>query len=103
MVKYFNQQQSTLPTNCKVSENNIISQIEQVLKRWKEYLYDILNPNEMLSTSVSITESLSENLSTSSRKYNEVYTIINKLKSNRADGTGNIPPELIKNGGRTLK
>jgi hypothetical protein len=57
----------------------------------------------MLSTSVSITESLSENLSASSRKYNEVYTIINKLKSNRADGTGNIPPELIKNEGRTLK
>jgi len=32
-VKYFNQQQSTLPTNCKDSENNVISQIEQVLKR----------------------------------------------------------------------
>jgi hypothetical protein len=57
----------------------------------------------MLSTSVSITESLSENLGVSSRKFNVVYTIINKLKSNRADGTDNIPPELIKNGGRTLK
>jgi hypothetical protein len=31
-VKYFNQQQSTLPTNCKDSENNVISQTEQVLK-----------------------------------------------------------------------
>jgi len=26
-VKYFNQQQATLPTNCKDSENNVISQI----------------------------------------------------------------------------
>jgi hypothetical protein len=25
-VKYFNQQQSTSPTNCKDSENNVISQ-----------------------------------------------------------------------------
>jgi len=45
-VKYFNQQQLTLPTNWKVSDNNVISQIEKVLKKWKEYLYNILNPNE---------------------------------------------------------
>jgi hypothetical protein len=31
-VKYFNQQQLTLPTSCKDSENNVISLIEQVLK-----------------------------------------------------------------------
>jgi hypothetical protein len=57
----------------------------------------------MLSVSVSISERLSENLGVSSQNYNEVYTIINKLKSNRADGTDNIPLKLIKNGGRTLK
>jgi len=32
-VKYFNQQQSPSPTNCKDSEGNVI--IEQTLKRWK--------------------------------------------------------------------
>ena len=37
-VKYFNQQQSTWPTNCKDSESNVI--IEQTLKRWKEYFYN---------------------------------------------------------------
>jgi len=34
-VKYFNQQQATLPANCKDSENNNISQMEQVLKNGK--------------------------------------------------------------------
>jgi hypothetical protein len=33
-VTYFNPQQLTLPTNSKDSENNVISQTEQVLKRW---------------------------------------------------------------------
>jgi hypothetical protein len=31
-VNYFNQQQSTLTTNSKDSENNVISHIDQVLK-----------------------------------------------------------------------
>jgi len=76
-VKYFNQQQSTLPTNCKDFANNVISQTEQVLKRWKEYFYNILNPKEAISTSVSITKSSSENYEVSSPMYNEICTIIN--------------------------
>ena len=35
--------------------------------------------------------------------YNEICTIINKLKTNKAAGTDNITGELIKHGGRTLK
>jgi hypothetical protein len=79
-VKYFNLQQSTLSTNCKFSKSNVTTQTEQVLKRWKEYFYDILHPKEMLSTSVSITESLRDNCEVSSTKYNEICTIINNLK-----------------------
>ena len=97
MVKYFNRQQSTLHTNCKDSENIVTTQIEQVLKRWKEYFYNILNPKETLSTSVSITESLSENYEVSSTKYNEIRTIINKLKFKKVAASDNISPELIKN------
>jgi hypothetical protein len=101
--RYFNQQESTLPTNCKDFANNVISQIEQVLKSWKEYFYNILNPKEALSTPVSITKSSSENYEVSSPMHNEICTIINKLKSNKAAGIHNIPPEFIKSGGRTLK
>jgi hypothetical protein len=35
--------------------------------------------------------------------YNEVCSIINKLKSNKAGGIDSITPELIKQGGRTLE
>ena len=101
-VKYFNQQKSPLPTNCKDFEN-VISQIEQVLERWKEYFYNILNPKETLSTSVSITKRLSENYEVSSPMYTEICTITNKLKCNKAAGIDNIHPEFTKSGGRTLK
>jgi hypothetical protein len=37
------------------------------------------------------------------QNYNEVCTIINKVKFNKAAGSDNIPPELIKYRGRTLK
>ena len=71
-VKYFNQWLSALLTNYKDSENNVIPQIEQILLRWKEYFYNILNPKETLSTSASITENLSDNYEMSSPKYNEI-------------------------------
>lgn len=48
--------------------------------------------------SVAITKSLSDNCEASSPKYSEICTIINELKSNKAAGSDNIPPELIKNG-----
>ena len=35
--------------------------------------------------------------------YNEICSIINTLKINKATGTDNIPGELIKHCGRTLK
>jgi hypothetical protein len=39
----------------------------------------------------------------SSPKYNEIWTVTNKLKSTKAAGSDNIPSELIKNGGSTSK
>ena len=73
------------------------------MKRWKKYVYNIFNPQETLSSSVYISERLSDNSEVSSPKYNEIYTIINELTSNKAAGADNVPPELIKNRGRTLK
>jgi len=35
--------------------------------------------------------------------YNEICTIINKLKSNKAAGIDNVTTEFIKSGGRTSK
>ena len=35
--------------------------------------------------------------------YNEICSIVSKLKLNVAAASDNIPPELLKHGGRTLK
>jgi hypothetical protein len=35
--------------------------------------------------------------------YNKICFIINKLKLNKAAGSDNIPPELLKHGGRSLR
>jgi hypothetical protein len=35
--------------------------------------------------------------------YNEICTILNKLESNKVTVLGSIPPQVIKNGGQTLK
>jgi hypothetical protein len=35
--------------------------------------------------------------------YNEICSIINKLNLNKAAGSDNITPELLKHGGRTLR
>jgi hypothetical protein len=81
--------------------------MDKILNRWKEYFCPILNldPDELSSnhrTQSTTTDTLidTENLSPS---YNEVCSIMNKLKSNKAGGNDNIITELIKNGGRTLK
>jgi hypothetical protein len=37
------------------------------------------------------------------RSYNEICFIINKLKRNKPAGPDNIPPEMLKHGGRTLR
>jgi hypothetical protein len=37
------------------------------------------------------------------QNYNDICTIINKLKFNKAAGSDNTHPEMIKNGRKTLK
>jgi len=49
-----------------------------------------------LRTSVSTTESISNKYEVTSPMYNEICTIIYKLKSNTAVGSDNIHPKLIK-------
>jgi len=78
-----------------------------ILNRWKDYFSTILN----LDTDDSLSSHRMQ-LTTSDNQtdgeippptYNEVCSIINKLKSNKAGGTDNIIPELVKQEGRTLK
>ena len=42
-IKTFKPQQTILPTICKHSSGNTISQIDDVLERWKEYFQNLLS------------------------------------------------------------
>jgi hypothetical protein len=102
-MKTFKPQQIILPTTCKDSRGNMISQIDDVLARWKEYFQNILSVTtapERLNLTSERTDSHDD---VEPPTCNEVCSIINKLKTNKAAGTDNIPGELIKYGGRTLK
>jgi hypothetical protein len=92
-----------LPTICKDSTDNVISQIDCVIARWKEYFFNILNPITDSSSLNSTIERTNNHDEVEPLTYNEICSVINKLKTNKAAGTDNIPAELIKYGGRTLK
>jgi hypothetical protein len=92
-----------LPTICKDSTDNVILQIDDVMARWIEHFSDTLNP---ISTSSSLnltTEDTDNHDEVELPTCNEICCVINKLKPNKAAGTHNIPAELIRYGGRTLK
>jgi hypothetical protein len=50
-----------------------------------------------------IEEIINDNQTVDSLSYSEICYIINNCKTNKAAGSDNIPPELIKNGGRILR
>jgi hypothetical protein len=101
-IQNLKQQNIRVPFMCKDENNIVITQTNQILNRWKDYFRAILNldSNHRIQpiTSDNQTEVEIQPLS-----YIEVCLIINKLKSNKAGGTDNIIPELVKQGGRTLK
>jgi hypothetical protein len=52
---------------------------------------------------ILIEEIINGNQTVDTPSYSEMCYIINNLKTSKAAGSDNIPPELIKNRGRTLR
>ena len=92
---------------CKDENSTVITQTNQILNRWKDYFRTILNldtDNSFSNHRVQpVTSDNQTEVEIQPPSYNEVCSITNKLKSNKAGGTDNIIPELVKQGGRTLK
>ena len=92
---------------CKDENNIFITQMGQILNRWKDYFCTILN----LDTDASLDKHRTQLTFTDNQwdveilapTYNEVCSITNKLKCNKVRDTDNITPELIKYGGRALR
>jgi hypothetical protein len=94
---------------CKDENNTVITQMDQILNKRKEYFCTILNSdisvdelfsNHRIQSTTADNQTDTEILSPS---HNEICSIIDKLKSNKAGGTDNIIPELIKQGRIILK
>ncbi|PSN53384.1 hypothetical protein C0J52_03797 [Blattella germanica] len=108
-VKTFNYNSKSTPLMCKNTEGIIQSEPIKVLERWREYFIDVFNANQSEETEQEMQVPNEERPLTTTEEeiedptYNEICHIINKLKTKKAAGPDNIPPELIKYGGRTLK
>ena len=106
-IKKLKQQNIRPPFMCKDENSTVITQTNQILNRWKDYFRTILN----LDTDNSVSNHRIQPITSDNQtvveihppSYNEVCSIINKLKSNKAGDTDNVIPELVKQGGRTLK
>ena len=72
-----------------------ISQIDEVLARWKEYFQNLLSVSIIPERQQQISERTDNHDESAPPIYNEICTIINKLKTNKAAGTDNITGELI--------
>jgi hypothetical protein len=74
-----------------------------VLERWKEYFQNLLSIPRVPERPQLISEGIEDHEELAPPTYNEICSIINKLKTNKAAGTDNIQGELIKHSGRTLR
>jgi len=88
---------------CKDAEDNVISQPDLILERWKDYFCKILNISEAVDTQTIIRERTNNQSQIPLPSHNEIYFIINNLRLNKAACSDRIPPELLKHGGRALK
>ena len=103
MKKYGILNKVTLPIICTDAEDNVISKTDLILARWRDYFCKVLNTSETIDIKIIIKECTNNQSQIPCPSYNEICSIINKLKLNKAAGSDNIPPELLKHGGRTLK
>jgi len=86
-IKTFKPQQLILPTTCKDIIGNTISQIDEVLARWKEYFQNLLSVPTIPERQQQISGKTDNHDEIHPPTYNEICTIINKLKTNKAAGT----------------
>jgi len=84
-----------LPTICKDAKNNVISQSDLILERWKDYFCKILNVSESTDIQTIKRERTNNQPQIPLPAYNEICFINNYLKLNKAACSDNILPELL--------
>jgi len=88
---------------CEDKNNIVITEMNQILNRWKDYFRTILNldtDNSFSNHRIQPTTSDNQTeIEIKPPSYNKVSSIINKLKRSKVGGPDNIIPELVKQGG----
>jgi len=85
----------------KDDKGDLVAESHSILARWRNYFSQILNVhgvNDARQTEIHTAETLVPELSAS-----DVELAIETLKSHKSPGIDQIPEELIKEGGRTIR
>ena len=90
-----------LPIFCKDKIGNMLSEHGDILQRWKLYFCDLQSMNARFKELI-VENTILNNVEVPPPTYYEVTQVIKKLKAHKAAGSGNIPAELIKQGGTEL-
>ena len=83
-IKTLKPQQTILPTTCKYTSGNIISQIVEVLARWEEYFQNFLGVSIKPERRQKRSERTDNHDEIAPPTYNEICMIINRLKTEQS-------------------
>jgi hypothetical protein len=84
---------------CRDSDGKMLTEKEDIQRRWKEYFESVLTDNPDDTDSMTFFTAETEDIQPS---YEEVTHIIKCLKNHKVPGTGQILAELLKRGGEIL-
>jgi hypothetical protein len=84
---------------CRNSDGKILTENEDVQRRWKEYFESVLAGNSDNTDSITFFTAKNED---KQPNYEEVVYVIKCLKNHKAPGKDQIPAEFLKKGGETL-
>jgi len=84
---------------CRNQDGKILTDYEDVQRRWREYFEDVLtNRGEEEDSLIIHTAEIED----TQPRYEEVIRVIQCLKNRKAAGTDQIVAEFVKKGGETL-
>jgi hypothetical protein len=88
---------------CKDKNENLISDRDKIIERWKEHFNELLNKHHSINT-INETQEIhtAENL-IPEPSIEEVEKAVDKLKNNKSGGEDSITAELLKYGGKEIR